>query len=92
MPKRKLTATFEDGSIITRTTTSATLRYGWRVELDIPWAFDKVTGAAIKGQHRQAIETGFSSSRIAADRAAEGCANKKGGVRVTKKEIVEVAA
>ena len=92
MPKRKLTATFEDGSIITRTTTSATLRYGWRVELDIPWSFDKITGVVLKGQHRQAFETGFSSSRIGADKAAESCANKKEGVRVVNKEIVEVAA
>jgi hypothetical protein len=92
MATRKLKATFKDGSTITRKTTSATLRYGWRVELDIPWVFDPITGKAIKGQHRQAFETGFSSSRAGADKAAESCANKKEGVRIVNKEIVEVAS
>jgi hypothetical protein len=89
MAKRKLTVTFEDGSAISRTTTNATLRYGWLVELDIPWSFDPITGAVLKGQHRQALKTGFSSTRIAADQASESCANKKEGVRIVRKEIIE---
>ena len=76
---RKLTAVFEGGQILTRTTKTPTLSHAWRCEGANYWESEKAwhTWDA----------TGFSSSSEKAHKAASACG--WGRKRIDKIEVVE---
>lgn len=78
---RKLTATFESGQVLTRTTKTPSLSHAWYCEGANYWKTDK--------SWHSWEATGFSSSQEKAHKAASACGLSP--KRIDKIEIVECA-